>query len=246
MNRLGLIGKNIEYSFSRDYFAKKFKSENLPFTYENFDMETISEFKTLIKNNTNIVGFNVTIPYKELIIPYLNTLDKKAKKIGAVNTITISSKGKLKGYNTDCYGFKKSIKPLLKKHHTKALILGTGGASKAIAYTLKKLKIDFEYVSRTKKDGVRFTYDSLIIDDLKDFTIIINSTPIGTHPNVDECPNIPYNGITDNHLLFDVIYNPEESRFLNEGKNRGAQTINGYQMLVFQAEKAWKIWNSSF
>ncbi|MDG5491475.1 shikimate dehydrogenase [Psychroserpens sp. SPM9] len=246
MIRLGLIGKDIEYSFSRDYFSKKFKSEKRPLTYENFDLDSISEFKPLVENHIDIIGFNVTIPYKEQIIPYLDKLDKKAKKIGAVNTITVSFNGKLKGYNTDCYGFKKSIKPLLKKHHKKALILGTGGASKAIAYTLKKLKIEFDYVSRTKSDTVKFTYNSLTETHLKDYTILINCTPLGTYPNISDCPDIPYNGITDQHLLYDLIYNPEQTQFLKEGERRGAQTTNGYQMLVFQAEKAWKIWSSTF
>ncbi|WP_204344991.1 shikimate dehydrogenase family protein [Psychroserpens algicola] len=246
MIRLGLIGKNISYSFSKEYFAKKFKSEKRPFTYENFDMQDISEFKPLVEHNIDIIGFNVTIPYKEAIIPYLDKLDKKAKKIGAVNTITVSFGGKLKGYNTDCYGFKKSIKPYLKKHHNKALILGTGGASKAIAYTLKKLKIEFDYVSRSNKPGVKFTYDTLTPDIIADYKVIINCTPQGTYPHVDECPDIPYNGITNKHLLFDLIYNPEETKFLKTGRLNGAQTINGYQMLVFQAEKAWRIWNTLF
>jgi len=246
MIRLGLIGKNISYSFSKGYFSKKFNSEKLPFTYENFDMQNISEFKTLVDKHNDIGGFNVTIPYKEDIIPYLNSLDEKAKKIGAVNTITISSNGQLKGYNTDCYGFKKSIKPYLKKHHKKALILGTGGASKAIAYALKKLDIRFDYVSRTEKKGVKFTYDSLTDKDIDDYKVIINCTPIGTHPNIDECPNIPYHAITNKHLLFDLIYNPEQTKFLKQGKDKGAKTSNGYEMLEYQAEKAWKIWNSTF
>jgi shikimate dehydrogenase len=242
MTRLGLLGKDISYSFSRSYFNEKFKTEHLPFTYENFDIQDISEFKKLTTDHPDIAGFNVTIPYKEQVIPFLDSLDKKAKKIGAVNTITVDAQGRLKGYNTDCYGFKKSIKPYLKKHHKKALILGTGGASKAIAYTLKKLKIKVDYVSRTKKNGVKFTYDTLTAKDLKTYTLIINCTPIGTYPDVNICPDIPYNGITNQHLLFDLIYNPEETKFLQLGKQQGAQIINGYQMLVYQAEKAWKIW----
>lgn len=246
MTRLGLLGKDISYSFSRTYFNEKFKAEELPVTYENFDIKDISEFKKLLANHPDIAGLNVTIPYKERVIPFLDSLDKKAKNIGAVNTITIDKQGRLKGYNTDCYGFKKSVKPYLKKHHKKALILGTGGASKAIAYTLKKLKIEFDYVSRSKKDGVKFTYDTLSEGHLKTYTLIINCTPIGTHPNINVCPDIPYKGITDKHLLFDLIYNPEETKFLQIGKQQGAQTINGYQMLVYQAEKAWRIWDLSF
>nr|WP_321235224.1 shikimate dehydrogenase [uncultured Psychroserpens sp.] len=243
MSRLGLLGKHISYSFSRNYFTQKFETEQLPFTYENFDIEDISEFIKLIKDNPDISGFNVTIPYKEQVIPYLDTLDKKAKKIGAVNTITKDTQGRLKGYNTDCYGFKKSIKPFLKKHHKKALILGTGGASKAIAYTLKKSKIKFDYVSRSEKPDVKFTYDTLTSEVISKYEIIINCTPIGTHPNVNSCPDIPYDGITKKHLLYDLIYNPEETKFLKCGKLQGAKTTNGYQMLVFQAEKAWRIWN---
>ncbi|OUS00026.1 shikimate dehydrogenase [Flavobacteriales bacterium 33_180_T64] len=246
MSRLGLLGKDIEYSFSRNYFSKKFEAERLPYTYENFDLNNISEFIQLLKRKPAITGLNVTIPYKEQVIPYLNTLDKKAKKIGAVNTITINANGCLKGYNTDCYGFKKSIKPLLEKHHKRALILGTGGASKAIAYTLKKLKIKFDYVSRSLKENVKFTYDSLTLEDIKMYQVIINCTPIGTHPNTNACPNIPYDAITNQHLLYDLIYNPEETKFLKLGKLQGAKTINGHDMLVFQAEKAWRIWNSTF
>ncbi|WP_298894777.1 shikimate dehydrogenase [uncultured Psychroserpens sp.] len=246
MSRLGLLGRHISYSFSQEYFSQKFEALQLAFTYENFDLEHISELPQLLKHNPNIKGLNVTIPYKEEVIPYLDALDKKAKKIGAVNTITINSKGKLKGYNTDCYGFKKSIKPFLKSHHKKALILGTGGASKAIAYTFKKLNIKYDYVSRSKKEGVKFTYDNLDLDTIKNYTIIINCTPIGTHPNVNSCPDIPYDGITAKHLLYDLIYNPDETKFLKTGKLQGARTVNGYQMLVFQAEKAWKIWKSTF
>jgi shikimate dehydrogenase len=245
MNRLGLIGKDISYSFSKGYFATKFEVQKLPFTYENFDLKHISEFKQLFTKNHGIVGFNVTIPYKEAIIPHLDSLNKKARKIGAVNTITIDKDGLLKGYNTDCYGFKKSITPFLKSHHTKALILGTGWASKAIAYTLKKLNIKFDYISRTKKPGVKFTYETLTSEILSTYTIVINCTPIGTYPNVDDCPNIPYDGITNKHLLYDLIYNPTETKFLKLGKSKGAKICNGLKMLEYQAEKAWKIWNSN-
>ncbi|MGC1473375.1 MAG: shikimate dehydrogenase [Psychroserpens sp.] len=245
MIRLGLIGKDISYSFSKTYFTEKFRAEKRPFSYENFDLKDISEFKPLVDDHNDILGFNVTIPYKEAIIPYLDKLDAKAKKIGAVNTITVAFSGKLKGYNTDCYGFKKSIKPFLKSHHKKALILGTGGASKAIAYTLKKLKIDFDYVSRTPKPKVKFTYESLSVEDIKVYQIIINSTPLGTFPDVNSCPDIPYDGITEQHLLYDLIYNPEETKFLKTGKAQGAAISNGYQMLIYQAEKAWRIWNAT-
>lgn len=243
MSRLGLIGKHIDYSFSKGFFTEKFTSENLPFTYENFDLENISEFPKLIENNPNIVGMNVTIPYKESIMPCMDAIDETAAKIGAVNTITVSKDKKLKGYNTDYFGFQKSISPLLKPHHKNALILGTGGASKAIAYALKNLDISFEYVSRTKKKGVLHTYNSLSEAIIKKNQIIINCTPLGTFPEIELHPDIPYEGITASHLLFDLIYNPSETKFLKLGKSQGANICNGSDMLKFQAEKAWEIWD---
>lgn len=243
MSKFGLIGKDIEYSFSRSFFKKKFEKEQLQHTYENFDLENIKQFTNLIQNTPNIGGLNVTIPYKEAIIPFLDKLNKKAKKIGAVNTIKISKKGKLIGYNTDCYGFSQSLKEYLKPHHKKALILGTGGASKAIAYSLKKLNIEFSYVSRSKSSNDSYTYDELTDLIISNHKLIINCTPLGTHPNTNECPDIPYDAITKEHLLFDLIYNPEETKFLTIGKLRGATICNGLKMLELQAEKAWEIWN---
>jgi shikimate dehydrogenase len=243
--KFGLVGKNISYSFSRDFFAKKFDKENLPHSYVNLDMQSIDELADVIKNTLNLKGLNVTIPYKEEVIPLLDSLNKRAKKIGAVNTIRITASNTLKGYNTDYYGFKKSLEPHLKKHHKRALILGTGGASKAIAYALKNLKIKYDYVSRSKKEGVKFLYSDLTEDIISTYTIIVNCTPIGTFPNVDECPNIPYEGITKNHILYDLIYNPEQTKFLSFGNAKGAITINGLNMLKLQAEKSWEIWNKS-
>ncbi|WP_406684422.1 shikimate dehydrogenase [Seonamhaeicola sp. MEBiC1930] len=244
MNKLGLLGKNISYSFSRTYFKAKFEKEQIKDTsYENFDIESISLFPAIIKNTKGLKGMNVTIPYKEDVMPYLDKINKKAAEIGAVNTIKVTKKGKLVGYNTDCYGFKNSIKPHLKPHHKTALILGTGGASKAIAYSLKELGIAHYYVSRRPSDGVSFTYDSLTETDIKNNTVIINCTPLGTFPNIEECPNIPYNAITSEHILFDLIYNPEETKFSKQGKQNGATTINGLKMLELQAEKSWSIWN---
>ena len=243
MRRFGLIGRDISYSFSQNYFSIKFKDEDIKnASYENFDIENINQFKTEVLNQ-DIKGLNVTIPYKEEIIPKLDSLDKKAKKIGAVNTIKISKKGKTKGYNTDCYGFKKSLKPHLKKRHKKALILGTGGASKAIAFVLKNLGIKYKFVSRTSSTKVDYTYLDLTEEIINDHKIIINCTPVGTYPNIDNAPDIPYNFISKKHILFDLIYNPSETTFLKNGKLKGAKIINGYDMLVFQAEKAWKIWN---
>ncbi len=244
MYKLGLLGKNISYSFSRAYFNEKFKTENIEdITYENFDIPDISEFEDIVKNTEHVKGFNVTIPYKEAVIPYLDKLNKKAKKIGAVNTIKITKKGKLIGYNTDCYGFKKSISPYIKKHHKKALILGTGGASKAIVYTLLQKNIECNYVSRARSKVARFTYEELTEAIVADHHIIVNCTPLGTFPNIDDHPDIPYGAISSRHILFDLIYNPEETQFLKFGKQKGAKTINGLKMLKYQAEKAWSIWN---
>ncbi|PWH81542.1 shikimate dehydrogenase [Algibacter marinivivus] len=244
MNKLGLLGKNISYSFSRAYFKEKFETENINHTtYDNFDIENIELFPSIIKNTKGLKGLNVTIPYKEQVIPYLDKINKKAKAIGAVNTIKITKKGNLVGYNTDCYGFKKTLKPFIKPHHKKALILGTGGASKAIAYTLKEMGITYQYVSRTLSEGIGFSYNTLTETDVANHQIIINCTPLGTFPDIEECPNIPYVGISKKHILFDLIYNPEETKFLKHGKENQATIINGLGMLEFQAEKAWSIWN---
>jgi len=243
--KFGLVGRNISYSFSRGYFADKFKKENLPHSYVNFDLKSIEELDDIIKNTPNLKGLNVTIPYKEEVIPILDDLNKRARKIGAVNTIRITRYQKLVGYNTDYYGFKNSLKPHLRKHHKHALILGTGGASKAIAYAFKKLKIQYDYVSRTEKEGVKFLYTDLTEDIISSYNIIINCTPIGTYPDVNECPDIPYDAITERHILYDLIYNPEQTKFLSCGDIKGATTINGLEMLKLQAEKSWKIWNKS-
>ncbi|RNC84884.1 MAG: shikimate dehydrogenase [Winogradskyella sp.] len=241
--KFGLVGKNIDYSFSRGYFSDKFKTENLPHTYVNFDLSDISDFQSIFNTEDDVKGLNVTIPYKESVIPFLNKLNKKAKKIGAVNTIRVTKKGNLIGYNTDCYGFEKSLQPYLKKHHKKALILGTGGASKAVAYALKRLKIKYYFVSRALKENVSYTYEDLTHELIKSHQIIINCSPVGTHPNINECPDIPYDGVTNEHILYDLIYNPEQTKFLKLGETQGAKTINGIRMLELQADKAWDIWN---
>ncbi len=238
----GLVGRNISYSFSRGYFKKKFNDLGLMnHSYENFDIQSISQFPTIFKSATNIKGLNVTIPYKEEVIPFLDTMDATAKKIGAVNTIKVDKAG-LKGFNTDAFGFKKALEPYLKAHHTKALILGTGGASKAVAFVLDELGIAFSYVSRSgKKNG--FTYHDLNDGMITAHTLIINCSPVGTFPNIEEKPDIPYNQINSKHLLFDLIYNPEETTFLKTGKANGSAICNGFRMLEYQAEKAWEIWN---
>lgn len=242
-NTYGLIGRDIDYSFSRGYFAEKFQAEDLPHSYVNFDLQSISEFNSIFQDLENIKGLNVTIPYKEAVIPYLDKLNKRAKRIGAVNTIKVSKKGKLIGYNTDFYGFKKSLEPHLEKHHKKALIFGTGGASKAIAYALKKLKIDFYFVSRAKKENSTYTYSELTEATIASHQLLINCSPVGTYPDINACPNIPYDGVGESHILYDLIYNPEETKFLQLGKSQNAITVNGLRMLELQAEKSWQIWN---
>lgn len=241
--RFGLVGRNINYSFSKGYFTDKFNSENFEgCTYENFDIQEIDGFTEIIKNTSDLKGLNVTIPYKEAVIPFLNKLSKKAALIGAVNTIKITKKGKLKGYNTDYYGFKKSLEPLLKSHHKKALILGTGGASKGVAFALDELDIPYTFVSREAKENA-IDYNRINATTFDNFQIIINSTPVGTSPNTEAYPLIPYEYFTENHIAFDLIYNPAETQFLKKAKEQGAQIKNGLDMLIFQAEKAWDIWN---
>ncbi len=239
----GLIGKNISYSFSKKYFKEKFSAELFnDCTYENFDIESIDLFPEIIKNNPNLKGLNVTIPYKQTIIPYLDKLSEKAQLIGAVNVIRFTKKGKLKGYNSDYYGFKNSLQPLLQPHHKKALILGTGGAAKAVAFALDELNILYSFVSREPKINT-IDYHYINATTFDNYQIIINCTPLGTKTNPKEFPPIPYEFFTPNHLAYDLIYNPAESQFLKKAKKKGAVTKNGYEMLVLQAEKAWRIWN---
>ncbi len=241
--RFGLLGRNIDYSFSKGYFTDKFGDENfVGCSYENFDLSEIHFFTELVKKNSDLKGLNVTIPYKETIIPFLDKLSKKAALIGAVNTIKFTKKGHLKGYNTDCFGFKKSLKPLLQPHHKKALILGTGGASKAIAFALDELGILHTFVSREASENA-IDYNRINATTFDNYQIIINCTPVGTSPNTDLFPLIPYEYFTDKHIAYDLIYNPAETRFLKKAKAQGAQIKNGLDMLIFQAEKAWKIWN---
>ena len=243
ITKFGLIGKNISYSFSKKHFTEIFALGNLDgYVYENFDLQSIEDFPKLIAENPELKGLNVTIPYKEEIIPYLNKLSKKAAQIGAVNVIRFTKKGTLKGYNSDYYGFKKSLQPLLQSHHKKALILGTGGAAKAVAFALNELGILYTFVSREEKGGM-IDYDRINATTFDNYHIIINCTPLGTSPNIKDFPLLPYQFFTEKHIAFDLIYNPEETQFLKKAKKKGAITKNGYEMLVFQAEKAWKIWN---
>jgi len=245
MKLLGLIGYPLTHSFSVDYFTKKFAREKIRYyKYLNFPINDISKFPALLDEQPDLVGLNVTIPYKEKIIPYLDELDPTVKKIGAVNTVKIirdNGKKHLSGYNTDTYGFHHSLTPFLKKKHTAALILGTGGASKAVAYVLDQLGIDCIFVSRTPAKG-QIGYHEICLSIIRQYLIIVNTSPLGTYPDVDTYPDIPYDLLTSDHILYDLVYNPPETAFLRFGRQKGATCINGQKMLELQAEKSWKIW----
>ena len=237
----GLIGKNINYSFSKNFFNNKFENEKINAVYINFDIKKIEEFKTIVTEN-NISGLNITIPYKESIINQLDYVDPTAKEIGAVNTIKFQN-NILSGYNTDYLGFYTSIKNIVNSN-TKALILGTGGASKAIAYTLKILKIKYLFVSRSKKNKNYINYNEISKEIINKHNLIINCTPLGTFPEINQIPQIPISLITNRHIVYDLIYNPSKSLLLKKSEENGATIMNGYQMLENQAMESWKIWNS--
>lgn len=242
----GLVGYPLGHSFSESFFNNKFNSEGIDAQYLNFEIPNINEFRNIINNNTNLRGLNVTIPYKEQVIPYLDDIDITASEIGAVNVVKFIRNGNnpiLKGFNSDVIGFCNSLKPLLKPHHTYALVLGTGGAAKAIAHGLKSLGIEPIYVSRTKKDGV-LTYNELTPEIIKKYQVIVNTTPAGMYPHVDTCPDIPYHLLTPQHLCYDVVYNPEVTLFMKKSQEQGAMVKNGLEMLILQALAAWEIWNS--
>lgn len=240
-NNYGLIGKTLGHSFSKQYFTTKFEESGSEETYDNFELTDISEFQSLIKEQ-QLSGLNVTIPYKEAIIPFLDELSEEAKAIGAVNTIQFAN-GKTKGHNTDAFGFHQSIKPFLKGDCHRALILGTGGASKAVHYVLKGIGIDCFFISRSPKKENEFSYEEMNNIMIGSVGLIVNTTPLGTFPNISECPPIPYDLISEKHLVYDLIYNPEKTEFLKRAETQGATIQNGYQMLVHQAEKAYEIWN---
>lgn len=247
MKKLGLIGYPLTHSFSADYFAQKFITESIQdFSYKNYPLKSIEELPQLLLNEAELMGLNVTIPYKEKVLPYLHELDGKAKKIGAVNVIK-KFNGKLYGYNSDYDGFKKSLFSFINdiRSISSALILGTGGASKAVAAVLSDIDITYKYVSRNSEIGI--TYNELNKNPqlIKDYQLIINCTPLGTFPEVQEKPDIPYNQLESFHYLYDLVYNPERTAYMVAGEERGAKTINGYQMLVEQAEEAWKIWQQN-
>jgi shikimate dehydrogenase len=236
----GIIGYPLLQTFSPGYFNKKFEAEGIHDTYQKFPLDKIDDLNGVLAMHSDLKGLNVTIPYKQEVIALLDELDDTAQQVGAINTIAIKN-GKLKGYNTDTIGFINSLKPLIKPQHSKALILGTGGASKAVAYALKKLNISYLFVSRNKKEG-QLSYPDLNEAIIRDHKLIINTTPLGMVPQENACPDIPYSFLSAEHLLYDLIYHPEETLFLQKGKERGAGIKNGYEMLIGQAEAAWKIW----
>jgi shikimate dehydrogenase len=247
MRVFGLIGYPLGHSFSAGYFSEKFEKEGIPDSvYKNFPINDIRKLLPIISENTELVGLNVTIPHKEQVIQLLDEIDAEAKEIGAVNTIKIirNKKGfKLIGFNSDVYGFQKSLQPHLKEFHKKALILGTGGASKAIKFILKKLNINYisASIEELKKNEIR--YEEIDKSMIEDRLLIIHATPLGTYPKIETFPPIPYEYISEKHVLFDLVYNPEETTFMRKGKAQGATVINGLQMLHLQAERSWEIWN---
>lgn len=251
--RYGLIGFPLEHSFSPSYFKEKFSSENISDAeYKLFPLSNISELKDLIQNETTLLGLNVTIPYKESVIPYLDELSEEAKQIGAVNCIKIIRKEneiesgrkiKLVGYNSDVYGFEKSLLPFLRSN-LKALVLGSGGSSKAVIFVLKKLQIPSLLVSRSVTENA-LSYEQLDEEIMSSHRLIINTTPLGLFPNTENCPDIPYQHLNEQNILYDLIYNPEETEFMRRGKQKGAMAIGGLKMLQLQADKSWEIWNSN-
>ena len=245
MKQLGLIGYPLTHSFSAGYFQEKFEREKIMgYRYSNFQMASIRDFPSMLEGQSELCGLNVTIPYKQQVIEYLDELDELSSEIQAVNTISISRTPRgmhLKGYNTDVYGFYHSLKPLLSESENHALVLGTGGASKAIVHALKLMGIDHNFVSRNPHGGM-LAYKDLCLPILRKFNILINTSPVGTYPETNEFPDVPYDLLDNRHILYDLVYNPPETKFLELGRLKGARTINGLKMLKLQAEKSWEIW----
>ena len=241
MTEYALIGYPLVHSFSRQYFTEKFTRENIDARYLNMEMESVSHLAETIKSHPRLKGLNVTIPHKQSAMPLLHSISDEAREIGAVNCIRIEG-DTLIGYNTDVLGFERSIKPLLKPWHKRALVLGTGGASKAVVYGLKRLGVEPVPVSRTPQEGM-LVYEELTPQVMEKHTVVVNCTPLGTFPKVEGCPPIPYIYIGARHLLYDLVYNPAETLFMQKGKTRGATVKNGLEMLHLQAEAGWEIWN---
>jgi shikimate dehydrogenase len=246
MRRFGLIGYPLSHSFSQRFFTDKFREEGImDCVYENFPLENIDVLRSVLEQYTDLEGLNITIPYKEKVIPYLHHQNDVVKQIGACNCIKFVN-GELHGYNTDVIGFENSLRPLLENYHNKALVLGTGGAAKAIYFVLEKLGIHYLEVSRNPFSGRQISYEQVTPALLEDHTLIINTTPLGMYPHVEECPPLPYQALTARHYLFDLVYNPAKTLFLQQGEAQGAVVKNGADMLVIQAEESWRIWNSGY
>lgn len=246
MKLFGLIGYPLGHSFSKDYFTEKFRKEGLTdCMFESFAIPSIAAFKSLIEKNPSLVGLGVTIPYKQQVLQFIDELSDEVKAIGATNSIKICD-GKLTAYNTDITGFEESFVKLLQPHQNRALILGTGGASKAVQYVFKKLRIEFLMVTRTSNEiENHITYEQLDEKIMSDCSIVANCSPVGMYPNDNQAPDIPYQFLTPRHYLYDLVYKPEKTLFLQKGEEAGAIIQNGYEMLLIQAEASWKIWNST-
>ena len=245
MDKYGLIGYQLGHSFSKNYFNEKFENENIDAEYINFEIPTIDALPEVLATNPELRGLNVTIPYKEKVISFLDAVSPEARAIGAINVIKVEHKGNetiLKGYNSDVIGFTKSIAPLLKRHNKKALILGTGGASKAIDYGLKSLGLETVKVSRYERPGT-IQYSKITPEIIKEYNVIVNCTPCGMYPNIEECPELPYEAMTEKNILYDLIYNPDQTKFMKLGAKQGATVKNGLEMLLLQAFASWEFWN---
>ena len=245
MKKFGLIGYPLGHSFSQGYFNEKFANEGIDARYDNYEIASIGDFPAVVEENPDLCGLNVTIPYKEKVISYLDEVDWAATEIGAVNVVkVVRHKGSIRlvGYNSDVIGFVQSIEPLIESHHKKALVLGTGGAAKAVVYGLRSLGVEPTLVSRRPHPD-RLNYDQLTPACMDEYTVVVNCTPVGMYPRVDECPDIPYEGLTPRHLLYDLVYNPDQTLFLKKGAAQGAQVKNGLEMLLLQAFAAWEFWN---
>ena len=245
MDKYGIIGYPLGHSFSPGFFNEKFRNEGIDAVYERYELSQIDLLPEIIASNPELCGLNVTIPYKQQIMQYLDELSEEAREIGAVNVVKVTHNGKnvhLKGFNSDVIGFSRSIEPLLEKHHKKALILGTGGAAQAIDYGLKQLGLETIKVSRYERPDT-IQYDKITPDVIKEYKVIINCTPIGMYPNTEECPNLPYEAMDSKHLLYDLIYNPDTTLFMKKGMERGAVVKNGLEMLLLQAYASWEFWH---